>query len=73
MNRLDRERRREIFRRNLPRPGERDFRQDDGSEYTEEEVTFIRAMEEWMRRTRCKFPRFTDVLRVAKSLGYRKA
>lgn len=53
-------------------PGHAGWEAKDGSEYTEEEIAFIKAMEEWMRRTRTKFPTFTDVLRVAKALGYRK-
>ncbi len=45
-----------------------------GSEehYSQEEFEFIKAMEGWMQRNRVKFPSFTQVLAVAKSLGYRK-
>lgn len=40
--------------------------------YTDEERAFIAAVEAWMKDKKCKFPRFTDVLAVAKALGYRK-
>lgn len=43
-----------------------------GADYTEEELAFLSAMRHWMERTRVKFPHFTDVLAVAKALGYRK-
>ncbi len=45
-----------------------------GSEgdYTAEEFEFIRAMEAYMQRNRVRFPSFTQVLAVAKSLGYRR-
>jgi hypothetical protein len=44
----------------------------DGSVYDADELEFIQAMERWMRENRCRFPKFTDVLRVAKSLGWRR-
>lgn len=40
--------------------------------YTEDETEFICAMERWMILNRCRFPKFTDVLAVARSLGYKK-
>ena len=43
-----------------------------GSNYTDDEVELIRAMERWMKEKKVVFPKFTDVLGVAKSLGYRK-
>jgi hypothetical protein len=43
-----------------------------GAKYTDEEILFIRAMERWMKINKVRFPQFTDVLAVAKSLGYRK-
>lgn len=43
-----------------------------GANYDPEEEEFIHAMERWMRKTKTRFPKFTDVLAVAKSLGYRK-
>jgi hypothetical protein len=30
-------------------------------------------MERWQRENKIRYPTFTDVLNVAKSLGYRKA
>ncbi len=44
----------------------------DGSEYTEDEKEFIMAVEEWRKRYRCRFPTSTNLLAIAKSLGYRK-
>lgn len=43
-----------------------------GAEYTADEIEFIRAMDTFMKRTGKRFPTFTEVLAVAKSLGYRK-
>ncbi len=43
-----------------------------GADYTDDETEFILAMEEFMTRNRRRFPTFTEVLAVAKSLGYRK-
>jgi hypothetical protein len=44
-----------------------------GSRYADEEkIIFIRAMERWMKINKVRFPKFTDVLAVARSLGYRK-
>jgi hypothetical protein len=43
-----------------------------GADYTEEEVEFIREMDRFMREKRRRFPTFVEVLRVAKSLGYRR-
>lgn len=45
----------------------------NGDVYTDEEKEFLVAVEAWMKKTGCKFPRFTDVLGIVKSLGYRKA
>jgi trehalose-6-phosphatase len=44
----------------------------DLGEYTPEELGFLKAMDEYIRRKRRKFPSFVEVLNVAKSLGYRK-
>lgn len=41
-------------------------------DYTDDEFEFIRAMEAYIKRTKHKFPSFTECLKVAKSLGYRK-
>lgn len=43
-----------------------------GSEYTADEIEFIRAMEAYMRLNNRRFPLFTEVLAVAKSCGWRK-
>jgi hypothetical protein len=43
-----------------------------GSEYTDDELELIRAMQGYMRENNIRFPKFTDVLKVAKALGYRK-
>lgn len=45
---------------------------DDGREYTAEQVEFMMAMENYKRRNRVPYPDCRDVLRVLKSLGYRK-
>lgn len=45
---------------------------DDGSGYTADEVEFMKAVEAWQRRTGNRFPTAADVLRIARSLGYRK-
>jgi hypothetical protein len=43
----------------------------DGREYTADEVEFLRAIQAWKGR-HGPFPRWTDVLRVLKALGYKK-
>lgn len=43
-----------------------------GANYTAEEEEFIRAMQTYMRVTGRRFPSFTEVLSVARALGYRK-
>ncbi len=43
-----------------------------GAEYTPEEIEFLQAMDAYMRAKGKRFPSFTEVLNVAKSLGYRK-
>lgn len=45
---------------------------DAGQEYTAEETEFLRAMCRFQQGHRRAFPTFVDVLRVAKSLGYRR-
>jgi hypothetical protein len=46
---------------------------NDVPSYTEDEVEFIRAMEEYRRTRRRPFPTCREVLAVLVSLGYRKA
>lgn len=43
-----------------------------GSEYDREEFEFIKAMDVYMRVNRRKFPQFTEVLAVLRSLGWRR-
>jgi hypothetical protein len=43
-----------------------------GSTYDDDELEFIKAMDRYMRTTGIRFPKFTEVLAVAKKLGYRK-
>jgi hypothetical protein len=45
----------------------------DGREYTPEQVEFMLAMDRYKRENCRPFPTCLEVLRVAKSLGYRKA
>lgn len=43
-----------------------------GCEYADDELELLKAMERFKRENGVRFPTFTDVLRVAKALGYRK-
>lgn len=43
-----------------------------GSSYDDEEEEFLRAMQTYMKERNRRFPSFTEVLAVARSLGYRK-
>ena len=43
-----------------------------GSDYGDEELEFLKAMQEHIKRTGQRFPPYTAVLRVLKSLGYEK-
>lgn len=43
-----------------------------GSELTDDEVEFGRAMYEYQQRHRIRYPAWSDVLFVLRSLGYRK-
>lgn len=43
-----------------------------GSEYTPEEIEFLAAVRSYQKKHRRKYPRFTEILEVAKSLGYRR-
>ena len=44
----------------------------DGSEYTPDEIEFLKAMEQYKREHRRPFPKWSEVLAVLRSLGYRK-
>lgn len=41
-------------------------------EYTDEEISFMRAMDQYKRDNRRPFPTWSEVLEVLFSLGYRK-
>lgn len=43
-----------------------------GADFTEDEREFLIAMERWMVVNRNRFPTFTQILGVARQLGYRK-
>jgi hypothetical protein len=43
-----------------------------GSDYTENELEFLRAVDTYKRETGRAFPTWTEVLNVLVSLGYRK-
>jgi hypothetical protein len=42
-----------------------------GDDYTDEEWSFMRSIEEYKRKYKRPFPTSREVLAVAKSLGYR--
>lgn len=44
----------------------------DGSQYTEDQIEFLRAMDDYKRRSQHPFPTWCEVLEVLLSLGYRK-
>jgi hypothetical protein len=41
-------------------------------EYTEDQITFMKAMDQYKRANRRPFPTWSEVLEVLHSLGYRK-
>jgi hypothetical protein len=45
---------------------------DQGGELTPDEVEFGRAVEEYQRLRRRRYPQFSEILAIAVSLGYRK-
>jgi hypothetical protein len=56
-------------------PGERRRQVDPTTcerDYTEEEIAFMRAMDQYKRDNRRPFPTWSEVLEVLYSLGYRK-
>src|SRR5947208_718887 len=56
-------------------PGERRRQVDPTTcerDYTEEEIGFMRAMDQYKRDNRRPFPTWSEVLEVLYSLGYRK-
>ncbi len=46
---------------------------DDDRVYTDEQVEFLIAMDDYKRRHQRPFPTWAEVLRVFKGLGYHKA
>jgi hypothetical protein len=60
------ERRRKVERRRQidPTTCERD--------YTDEEIEFMRAMDDYKRRSGRQFPTWSEVLEVLKALGYKR-
>ena len=46
---------------------------DAGEEYTEDDIEFMVAMDDYKRRSHRPFPTWSEVLDVLKSLGYHKA
>jgi len=56
-------------------PGERRRMVDPTTcerDYTEEEITFMKAMDQYKRENRRPFPTWSEVLEVLHALGYRK-
>ena len=41
-------------------------------DYSDEEIDFMKAMDQYMRDNRRRFPTWSEVLEVLRSLGYRK-
>ena len=44
----------------------------DGDGYTDEQLAFMRAIEDYKNATGDRFPTWCKVLEIAKALGYRK-
>lgn len=55
--------------RRLPLPGMSSV--SIGSEYSDDESEMLRAVERWRAKNR-RIPTTTELLRIAKGLGYRK-
>lgn len=53
------------------RPGYK-FRRGDPTDYTEDELEFMQAMDQYRRENRRPFPTCSEVLEVLLSLGYCK-
>ena len=59
----------------MPRPRIRPFPEDyahPGSEITGDTLEFVLAVYAYQKRYRRRFPSWSEVLHVARSLGYRK-
>lgn len=56
-------------------PGRRrsdDRRSAEEGEMNSEQFDFIMAINEYKKANKCAFPSFTEILEIAKALGYRK-
>lgn len=65
------DRRRLLTQRKL-RAGQAVYQVHVGAEYDVNEVEFLRALQAYQKANHRKFPAFTEVLTVLKSLGWRK-
>jgi hypothetical protein len=64
-----------VDRRKEDRRGERRRQVDPTTcerDYTDEEISFMRAMDQYKRDNRRPFPTWSEVLEVLRALGYRK-
>jgi len=64
-----------VDRRKDDRRGERRRQVDPTTcerDYTDEEISFMRAMDQYKRDNRRPFPTWSEVLEVLRALGYRK-
>jgi hypothetical protein len=64
-----------VDRRKEDRRGERRRQVDPTTcerDYTDEEIGFMRAMDQYKRDNRRPFPTWSEVLEVLRALGYRK-
>lgn len=48
------------------------FRATHGSEFTQEEIDFMLAMDQYKRQRRCPHPTWSQVLEVIHAQGYRR-
>ena len=61
------------MRREKQDPPPAPTRRGRNDEMTEDALEFVRAIDEFKRRNNKPFPTWTDVLKIVKDLGYRKA
>jgi hypothetical protein len=64
-----------VDRRKEDRRGERRRQVDPTTcerDYTDEEISFMRAMDQYKRDNRRPFPTWSEVLEVLRALGYRR-
>lgn len=43
-----------------------------GAEFTDEELAWMRAVQDWQKATGVKYPSMRDYLAIARAMGYRK-